>query len=80
MGRIDGAYINIAVARHQLKTQLKQTGALVFDPDLPYIQSNYYLSTIKFPNVVEEFNGFLMKEAKQINDLKKKYGILIDGC
>ena len=60
-GRIDGAYFNPVVARYQLENVLKQPGALVFDRDLPHIESAYTLSTLKHQDLIREFNEFLAR-------------------
>ena len=73
--RIDGAYINVEVARYQLRKVLKQPDALVFDPDLPHISDFYYLSSIKHPHIIQEFNKFLEREKEQYERIRKKLGI-----
>ncbi len=73
--RIDGAYINVEVARYQLREVLKQPDALVFDPDLPHIADFYYLSSIKHPKIIQEFNDFLEREKEQYERIRKKLGI-----
>jgi len=75
---IDGAYVNISVAKYQLRNTLKQENSLVFDPDLPHMNGSYYLSSIKHPKVVAAFNKFLQSHAKQINALKRKHGLDIN--
>ena len=76
--RVDCAYINVAVARYQLKTVVKKPGQLVFDPDLPHTRGAYTLSTIQYPRVIEEFNRFLADKAPQVKALKREYGVLIE--
>lgn len=80
MKRVDGAYINIEIARHQLEHVLKKPNALVFDPSLPYTKDFYALSSLKHPEMIKEFNSFLIQERKLIDTLKKKYkvGIALD--
>ena len=73
--RIDGAYINVEVARYQLREVLKQPDALVFDPELPHIADHYYLSTVKHPKIIQEFNEFLEREKEQYERIRKKLGI-----
>ncbi|SMF49858.1 substrate-binding periplasmic protein [Pseudobacteriovorax antillogorgiicola] len=74
-GRVDGAYINIAVARYHLANQLKQPGAVVFDPNLPHTKSAYHLSTIKHPKVLEDFNKWMKKNQGDVAALKQKWGV-----
>ncbi|MCG8612304.1 MAG: transporter substrate-binding domain-containing protein [Pseudomonadales bacterium] len=72
---IDGAFLNTAVARYQLKTVLKQPNSLVFDPGLPHVRSSYYFSTIKYPQVMAEFNQFMQQEEKMVAESKLKYEV-----
>lgn len=74
-GRVDGAYINIAVAHYQLKYVLSKTGALVFDKDLPHTKSSYYLSSVKHPELIKDFNKFMKSKAGDIAVLKQKFGV-----
>ncbi len=73
--RIDGAYIDIAVARYNLHEKMKKSGALVFDPDLPHTRDFYHLSSIRHPDIVKKFDNFLDIEKDAINQLKKKYKV-----
>lgn len=74
--RIDAvAQINIAVARHQLDKVLKKPGGLVFDKTLPYKKGSYYLSTIKYPGVIKEFNQFMVRKKNLVKSLKRKYKV-----
>lgn len=73
--RIDGAYINVEVARYQMREVLKQADALEFDPALPHIADFYYLSTIKHPAIIQEFNEFLVREKELYERIRKKLGI-----
>ncbi|MFZ6741983.1 substrate-binding periplasmic protein [Undibacterium sp. JH2W] len=73
--RVDGAYINIEVARYQLREILHQPDALVFDPDLPHTKDYYYLSSTKHPQVIQEFNEFLVKEKDLYEQSRKKLAI-----
>jgi len=73
--RIDGAYSNVSVARYNIKEVLKKPGALVFNSNLPHIKDSYYLSSIKQPNVIQEFNQFLKDKKAQIDQLKQKFNV-----
>lgn len=72
LGRVDGAYSNVAVANWNLQEKLKQPGALVFDANLPHTKSHYLLSTIKRPKIVEEFNAWLKENKAQVDAIKAK--------
>lgn len=73
--RYDGAYFNVDVATYYLNNKMKKPGALLFDSDLPHTKSNYSLSSFKHPEVIEEFNQFLVDEADWIQSVKDKYEI-----
>ena len=74
-GRVDGAYINIDIARYQLREIFNEPGSLVFDPDLPFIKDSYLMSTLNHPGVIKEFNRFLVEEKLIISELKKQFGL-----
>lgn len=73
--RVDGAYINVEVAKYQLREMLHQPDSLVFDPDLPHTRDFYYFSSVKHPRVIQEFNAFLATEVAQYEQIRKKLGI-----
>lgn len=73
--RVHGAYINVEVAKYQLREVLRQPEALVFDPDLPHTRDFYYFSTVKHPKVIQEFNEFLAREVALYEQLRKKLAI-----
>lgn len=73
--RVDGAYINVEVAKYQLREMLHQPDSLVFDPDLPHTKDFYYFSSVKHPKVIQEFNTFLATEVVQYEQIRKKLGI-----
>ena len=73
--RVNGMYVNIAVGDYQLKHIFNQPGALVFDPHLPHVKDHYYLSTVKYPEVIAQFNQFLVEDREVIEQLKSQYEI-----
>ncbi len=73
--RVDGAYINIAVARYQLKDILGQKDALIFDKNLPSTNAAYLVSTIKHPDILLELNAWMEKNKSFVSDLQKKFDI-----
>lgn len=73
--RVDGAYINIEVAKYQLKEVLHQADSLVFDPELPHTKDYYYLSSVKHPKIIQEFNAFLKKETALYESIRLKLKI-----
>jgi len=72
---IDGAYINIVVAQYHLNEILKRPKDLVFDESLPYTKSSYFFSSIKYPQIIEEFNKFMEEEKDFITKTKQKYKV-----
>lgn len=74
-GRVDGGYFNVLVARHYLKHTLLQSEAFEFNEALPHSRGQYHLSTIKHPDVIEEFNQFLRDNAEFVSSLKNKFDI-----
>lgn len=75
VNRYDGAYFNIDVAKYYFKNTLKSPDILTFDPDLPHTKSSYSLSSYKHPEVIEQFNKFLIAEAEWIAIIKEKYQV-----
>lgn len=74
-GRVDGAYGNVAVVAHALDTELKQPGALVFDPGLAHTRGHYHLSSIKHPQLVAEFNDWMSRNTAAVAALKAKFAV-----
>lgn len=73
--RVDAAYGSVAVMNYRLEHVLKKPGALVFNPRLPYSRDQYFLSTLKHPDMMREFNDWLRNNAGQVRALKAKYGV-----
>jgi ABC-type amino acid transport substrate-binding protein len=74
-GFVDGAYVNISVARYILRNSLKKESELLFDETLPHTQSSYKLSTAKHPDLIKKFDEYLNKHKTDILQLKQKWGI-----
>jgi len=75
--RVDGSYLNIDVANNYLESH-KISGKIGFDYSLPYQFSQYSLSSISHPEVIKEFNQFLIDSAQEIQQLKVKYKFRFD--
>jgi ABC-type amino acid transport substrate-binding protein len=73
--RVDGGYFNIAIARHYLLRTGRTPEALLFAPQLPHIHSHRLLSSIKYPQMIAAFNRFMVENKKEIERLRKKYGV-----
>lgn len=75
VGRNDGAYSNVASSRYYLKNILNQPDALVFDETLPHVRAARSLASIKHPEIIEEFNAFLVERSDDIAALKRKHAV-----
>jgi len=75
MRRVDGAYMNTRIARYYW-TRIKGYGELpvMYDPDLPHASGQWYLSSHKYPRLIEEFKKFMAANHELIEDMKKHYG------
>lgn len=72
-GKIDAAYHNIDVALYYARqAKIKD---VAFAPDLPMIQSDYRLSSYKYPEVISKFDAFVDKEKEFCDKLRDKYQI-----
>jgi len=71
-GRLDGANIEYNVAQHYLRTIAAQD-QLVIAEQLPFTQLPFLLSTVKHPQLLAQFDQFLIEHAGQIAALKRKY-------
>ncbi|MBF0099650.1 MAG: transporter substrate-binding domain-containing protein [Desulfobacterales bacterium] len=76
--RIDGAYVNVAVANYQINEVLKKPGILVFNANLPHTKGAYFCSTIKHPEIIKEMNTFLSERKTLVDELQKKYQVNIE--
>ena len=77
-GRVDGVYINTAVANYQLRNILGQPNALVFSPALPNIHAVYQVSTIHRQDIILALNVWMSRNKTWIENLRKKFGIDIE--
>jgi polar amino acid transport system substrate-binding protein len=73
--RVDAIYLNSQVARSALAADKLPADALVFDPSLPYVEGHYFLSSLKHPGVIAEFDAFLRENPALVRRLKDKYAI-----
>lgn len=74
--RVDGAYVNVAVARHYLRQTAELTEALVFDPGLPHAAGDYLVSTIRRGDVLAKFDAWLAANNEAVTAIKQKYGLI----
>ncbi|WP_293746635.1 hypothetical protein [uncultured Paraglaciecola sp.] len=74
-GLIDGLDVDLAVAKDGLqKLNLQQK--LVISEHLPKQDFSYRLSTVKHPEIIKQFNQWLVTRQKYIETLKVEFGIL----
>lgn len=71
-GRLDGANIEYNVAQHYLRSIAAQD-QLVIAEQLPFTQLPFLLSTVKHPQLLAQFDQFLLEHAEQVSALKRKY-------
>jgi len=74
-GLIDGLDIDLAVANDGLQ-KLHIQEKLVINNKLTKQFYSYQMSTVKYPEVIKQFNQWLVKRRKYIDSLKAKFGIL----
>ncbi len=74
-GEIDGVYANLDLSHHWLTHTIQRPHGLVFDPKLPYIRSEYRLSTLQYPELIERFNRFMAGQPSLVARLRAAYGI-----
>lgn len=72
--RVDGAYMNTRIARYYW-TKIRQFDQtpVVYDPDLPHASGQWYVSSQKYPKVIDEFKKFMISHKEKIDELKKRY-------
>jgi hypothetical protein len=74
-GLIDGLDIDLAVANNGLQ-QLRLKEKLVISEHLTKQIYSYQMSTIKYPEIIKQFNQWLVTHRSHIDTLKAKFGIL----
>ncbi len=74
-GRVDGAYLNVAVAGYQLRGVDGEASALVLSPRLPSSTSHYRLSSVRKPALIQSFDAWLDTHAERVGELRRKWGI-----
>jgi len=83
--RVDGIYANVDVGLYRLQqiktgkseipipSRLQESDTLVFAPELPHDRSYYHLSSRAHPELIKEFDRFLVEQAAEVAALKHKY-------
>jgi ABC-type amino acid transport substrate-binding protein len=73
-GRVDAIYFNTDVAI-QLAKELYPEKTLTSHPKYPAFDYAYHLSSIKHKELIIKFNNFLKSHAKQVEKIRKRYGL-----
>ena len=74
-GFIDGLNIDLAVANEGLRKLHIQEKIMINNNITKQIYS-YQMSTVKHPEIINQFNQWLVKRHQYIQTLKEKFGIL----
>lgn len=74
-GRVDGAYVNVAVAQDHLRQSPELLGALIFDRGLPFAAGAYRVSSIRRGDVLTKLDAWLAANADMVAAIKQKYGV-----
>lgn len=72
--RVDGAYMNTRIALYYWTHVERYSDApVVFDPDLPHASGHWYLSSMRYPQVIEEFKTFMKNNKALVDELKARW-------
>ncbi|MFQ3190699.1 MAG: polar amino acid transport system substrate-binding protein [Paraglaciecola sp.] len=74
-GLIDGLDIDLAVANDRLQ-KLHMKEKFVINERVAKQIYSYQMSTVKYPEIINQFNQWLVKRGKYIDTLKAEFGIL----
>lgn len=74
-GRVDGAFVNVLVAQQHMEKMMGEPGVLVYDDGLAHDSDSYYLSSIKHPEVIEQFDTWMASHTDKVAKIKQKWGI-----
>lgn len=77
IGRIDGIYASDVAMRTYADNHGNGREPVVLDRSLPSTTAAFCLSTLKHPELIAQFNQFLVVDHEKITALKKKYGISV---
>jgi len=73
-GRIQAMYFNESVAEEISKT-LYPNKRLIPHPKYPAFNYGYKLSSIKHPELITQFDKFLVSHAEQVTEIRNRYGL-----
>lgn len=74
-GNIQATNIDANVIRHNLSL-LGKNEAVVLSPHIHSELFYYHLSSIKYPQIIAEFNQYLKDNKQNLDELKRKYQLL----
>lgn len=74
-GNVDATNIDSNVIRHNLK-RLNKPEAIVLNTNIKHEVYSYHLSSIQYPEIIKQFDGFLQNNAELVQQLKEKYDIV----
>ncbi|RSD29849.1 transporter substrate-binding domain-containing protein [Vibrio pectenicida] len=72
---VEGVYFNTAIASYTMRSLGIDDEMIAYDPSLPHINGDYFLSTIKHIDIIKQFDEFLEKNASFVKKLQEKYGL-----
>jgi ABC-type amino acid transport substrate-binding protein len=72
--KVDALDVEYNAAQYFVR-RFPQMGPFTADLTLPHNVVTFSLSTLKYPDIVDELNAFLVSESDDINKIKAKYGI-----
>jgi len=75
-GHIDGIDIEPSVIHYYLEELGKPSDTSIIDRRYEYDVYDFHFSTIKHPEIIQEFNEFLRKNKALLDQLNKKYKIM----
>lgn len=75
-GNVDAINIDYNVIRKHLKLQGASENSVVLSELVHHEPYAYHLSSIKYPEIIKEFNDFLTDNPDVIKSLKKKFNII----
>ena len=74
-GNVDATNLDGNVVHHNL-AKLNRTGELIFNQSIKNIFYTLHLSSIKYPEVITQFNQFLKNNSLLVSEIKRKYQII----
>ena len=73
-GQLDAINLEPTVVNHYLN-QIREKEFVNINKNIDYEVYSYHLSSIKYPNVISDFNQFLVDNSEYVEGLRKKYKI-----